>query len=200
MGKPRPCKWCSDPRKDWSQSTLLNAYCGPACAAKHAQHKRTEARLKAERKQRRDARERLKTRSDWQKEAQAAVNAFVRERDALNSRPCIVHGTDCPHTNTGWDAGHFLAVGSGGGSPLRFNTWNIHRQCRAGNRGAHKWSRYQRGSDAMYEEGLRQRIGDERVDWLKGPHEPKQYRIDDLKRIKRIFSRRARNYRKWRNA
>jgi len=52
----------------------------------------------------------------------------------------------------------------------------------------------------MYEEGLRQRIGDERVEWLKGPHEPKQYRIDDLKRIKRIFSRRARNYRKWRNA
>jgi hypothetical protein len=50
----------------------------------------------------------------------------------------------------------------------------------------------------MYEENLRKRIGDARVDWLKASHPPKQYRDEDLKRIKTLFNRRARLYRKLR--
>ena len=49
-----------------------------------------------------------------------------------------------------------------------------------------------------YEHQLRARIGDERVDWLKGPHSPKQYREDDLKRIAKIFNKRARMYKRFR--
>jgi hypothetical protein len=155
--------------------------------------KRDAERLKAQRKERARAKESLKTLGEWTKEAQREVNKFVRERDSLNNRPCIVHGWDCPNHDSGYDAGHFQ--GAGKQPALRFNTWNIHKQCRSGNRGSHKYSKYGRGQDDMYEENLRKRIGDDRVDWLKGPHKPKQYRVSDLKRIKRIFSKRARLYR-----
>lgn len=120
-----------------------------------------------------------------------AVNAFVKVRD--HDKPCIVHGAECPYT--AFDAGHFQSAGS---TPeLRFNTWNIHKQCSVNNRGSHKRSRYNgEGTAALYERNLVQRIGQARVDWLKGPHPAKQYREEDFKRIARIFSRRARHYKK----
>lgn len=123
--------------------------------------------------------------------AQDAVNAFIRARD--HNKPCIVTGK----VGTRKDAGHFQSVGSC--PELRFNTWNIHGQDAVNNRGGHKRARYNgEGTAALYEQNLRERIGDERVDWLKGPHKPKQYREDDFKRITRIFNRRARHYRKLR--
>jgi hypothetical protein len=93
-------------------------------------------------------------------------------------------------------AGHFQGVGRR--PELRFNTWNCHGQCATSNQGGHKWSRYSASVDALYERGLRQRIGDARVDWLMGPHEPKQYREEDLKRIKNIFQRRTKLYKRLR--
>lgn len=31
------------------------------------------------------------------------------------------------------------------------------------------------------------RIGKDRVEWLEGPHDPKKYTIDDLKKIKQEY-------------
>jgi hypothetical protein len=40
------------------------------------------------------------------------------------------------------------------------------------------------GNLGPYRIELIKRIGQEKVDWLEGPHEPKRYTIDDLKAIK----------------
>jgi len=189
--KPKPCKWCSEPRQDWSASTLLNAYCGPGCAAKHAQHKRTEARLKAERKQRIEARERIKTRSDWQKEAQAAFNKWIRERDY--GKPCISCGAMEQQRSHGshFDCGHYRSTGAA--PHMRFVAYNAAGQCVRCNRELS-------GNAVEMRKGMVWRFGLERVEQVEQDDTPRKYDVYDLKRIKRIFSRRARNYRKWRNA
>jgi hypothetical protein len=180
------CRVCRSPVTSWSVHAAVNRFCNVDCATKWSL-------VEVEEKRRQKAK-RVKSAKTPEKLAQDAVNAFIRERD--KHKPCIVHGYECPYASTGWHAGHFKSVGSH--PELRYNTWNIHKQCASGNKGAHKWSRYERSNDAMYEENLRKRIGDARVDWLKASHPPKQYRDEDLKRIKTLFNRRARLYRKLR--
>lgn len=162
------------------------------------------SRLKQRQKWKREAKEyrakdrvRKSTLKDKVGPAQAAqdqVNRFIAIRD--HHKPCIVHGFDCPNVANGWDAGHFRAVGAA--PELRFNTWNIHKQCRSSNRGAHNRKRYRASVDQLYEARLVERIGQERVDWLKGPHQAKQYREQDFKRIAKLFRQRAKHYKKLR--
>jgi len=170
---------------------LLNAYCGPVCAAKHGRHKAGEARQKAERKQRRDARERIKTRSDWQKEAQAAFNKWIRERDF--GKPCISCGViEKPRSHgSHFDCGHYRSTGAA--PNMRFVAYNAAGQCVRCNRELS-------GNAVEMRKGMVLRFGKERVEQIEQDDTPRKYSIGDLKRIKRIFSRRARNYRKWRNA
>ncbi|WP_317474701.1 recombination protein NinG, partial [Cronobacter sakazakii] len=64
----------------------------------------------------------LKPRSYWIKQAQQAVNAFIRERD--RDLPCISCGT---FTSAQWDAGHYRSTAAA--PQLRFDERNIQRQC-----------------------------------------------------------------------
>ena len=48
------------------------------------------------------------------------------------------------------------------------------------------------GNLGPYRMELIKRIGQEKVDWLEGPHEPKRYTIDDLKAIKAHYRALAR--------
>ena len=132
----------------------------------------------AERKLRREARERLKTRRDWLKEAQAAVNRYVRLRDA--DKPCISCGT---FKAAQWDAGHYMSAG--GHPATRLDPRNIHRQCSACN--SHK-----SGNLLMYRLGLIERVGIEVVEWLEGPHEPAKWTIEQLKQVKAEYTAKAR--------
>jgi hypothetical protein len=34
-------------------------------------------------------------------------------------------------------------------------------------------------------------LGDSKVEWIEGPHKAKNYTVDELRRIKRIFSKKA---------
>lgn len=189
----KKCRQCHREYRAWSSASNLNRWCSMECAIAWQSERTQKQRLKASRAKTREQRAKHKGIGHWQNETQKIVNEFVRERDYF--RPCMTHGQDCEHHLTGpWDAGHFKAVGMGGGSPLRFNCWNIHKQCRDTNRGSHKYAKYGRTPDQMNEANLRKRIGDARVDWLNGPHEQPQYTIDDLARIRRIFRKRTRLY------
>ena len=195
-------KTCKAPEcgREFTPERNMQVACGPRCAIAYQRHQR-EAALK--RKWAREAREyRAKERSKRAKgrgesgpkrQAVDALHEFIKWRDY--HKPCIVHGPSCP--NDSFDAGHFLSAGSH--PELRFNTWNIHKQCSLNNRGSHKRSRWNgEGTSALYERRLAEKIGRERVEWLKGPHAPKQYRDDDYRRIARIFRRRAKHYKKLR--
>lgn len=48
------------------------------------------------------------------------------------------------------------------------------------------------GSILEYRIELVKRIGQDKVDWLEGKHEPKRYTIDDLKEIKAHYCAKVR--------
>jgi hypothetical protein len=119
-------------------------------------------------------RAKLKSRSDWIKEAQAVFNAWIRERD--KNLPCI----SCKCSNAGqWHAGHYLSVGAR--PELRFDPLNVHKQCVHCNL-------YMSGNLINYRKSLCEKIGVENVELLEGPHDAKKYTIEELELIKKTYS------------
>ena len=173
--KEKTCKSC---RQKFVPSRPMQTACTPACAIAIAERKREKQAQQEAAQKRKEARqrlERIKTRAQWMKEAQAAFNAFIRARDA--DRPCISCGR---HHNGQYHAGHYLSVGS---SPaLRFEEINVWKQCAPCNN-------HLSGNAVLYRRALVELIGVDKVEWLEGPHEPKKYTIDDLKAIKAEYIR-----------
>lgn len=169
--KPKKCRVC---RGTFEPFRPLQVCCTTGCAIQYA----AKQREKKERKELKQAKERIKSRRDWQKEAQAAFNGFIRARD--KDKPCI----SCGRFHTGsYDAGHYRTAG--GNPELRFNEDNCHRQCVQCNQHLH-------GNIVNYRIGLIDRIGIERVEVIEGKHEAQHYSIEDLKSIKETYSRKAR--------
>ena len=137
---------------------------------------------KAVRADLRARKEKLKTAGDYIKEAQSAVNKYIRLRD--HGKPCISCGS-LPEQKAGgtMDAGHYRSRGAA--SHLRFNVLNIHSQCV-------KCNRFNSGNAIDYRINLIDKIGLELVETLEKDNQPRKFTIDYLKRIKRIFNKRAR--------
>jgi hypothetical protein len=186
--KQQSCKVCGKSFQAWSQVQRFNRFCGPVCATDWAQEKALKARLMAERKSKAKARERLKTRSEWLREAQAAFNGFIRVRDY--GLPCISCGSS-PHQRYGGgaDCGHYRSRGAAPHLALRLD--NAFLQCK-------KCNRQLSGNIVEMRKGMINRVGIDRVLRVEHDDNPKKYTIDDLKRIKRIFRKRTRIYRKLR--
>ncbi|MBC2660095.1 recombination protein NinG [Pseudomonas sp. MSSRFD41] len=170
---PKP-KTCKNPAcgASFVPQRFAQSVCSPKCglAIKDVnQEKARKSLAEVGRKELRAAKERVKPRSQYMREAQAAFNAWVRERDA--KLPCISCGR---HHQGKYDAGHYRTVGSN--PALRFEPLNCHKQCVPCNQ-------HKSGDIVNYRINLVQRIGVEAVEWLEGPHEPKKYTIEDLKAI-----------------
>ena len=171
--QPRP-KTCinEECRASFVPQRLGQKVCSPACglATKDVNaDKARKALADVGHKELRAAKERVKPKGQYMREAQAAFNAWVRERDA--KLPCI----SCGRSHSGqYHAGHYLSVGAN--PELRFEPLNVHKQCAPCNN-------HLSGNLVNYRISLPQRIGAENVAWLEGPHEPKRYTIEDLKAI-----------------
>jgi hypothetical protein len=215
--KKRKCKNCGEFVEDF---IIINA--GVFCSVNSAylfvtakqvkQRKRQQAKvkqsqakeIKATNKAHREAKERIKPKSKWLAEAQAAFNKYIRVRD--HADPCIscLKPREVIEHEQGWkvggcwDAGHFMTRGAKG--QLRFILFNVHKQCKSCNAGGGKFSAKAATVDASYRINLIQKIGIDKVEWLKNNNEPElnKFDIDRLKRIKKIFNRRARFYAKLR--
>ena len=185
--KPKKCRVATC-RTLFVPARLGQAVCSPACALddgpRHAPkaHKALDQIKRAEIKVRK---EKLKSRADHLREAQAAVNEFIRLRDG--DLPCISCDST-PNDNdlmTGsrWDAGHYRSVGAC--PELRFEPLNIHRQCVRCNRNLS-------GNAVEYRIRLVIRIGAEKVDWLEGPHPACKYTVDEIKAIKADYRAKTR--------
>ena len=109
----------------------------------------------------------------WKREAQLAVNAFVRARD--EGLPCISCGR---HHEGQYQAGHYLSRGAN--PELALEPRNIHRQCVPCNL-------WKSGNQALFRAGLVLRYGEEYVQWLEGYHPPKHYSVEDLKAIRNEY-------------
>lgn len=178
---------CKNPecRQPFSQHNSMQIVCSPKCGLALAaiQRKNREAQTaKLDRQQTREQRERIKTRSDYLKEAQVAFNAWIRERD--RDLPCVSCGR---HHQGQYHCGHYRTVA---GSPaLRYEPLNCAKQCAPCNN-------HKSGDIVNYRIELVKRIGQEAVEWLEGPHEPKRYTIEDLKEITSIYRAKFRQLKK----
>ena len=172
--KPKRCASC---RNDFFPNRPMQKACGIECAQSLAKKKREKVEKVADRQKR----ESLKSRSQWLKEAQTAFNAFIRARDA--DLLCI----SCNRHHDGqWHAGHYLSTGAR--PELRFDEFNVHKQCQPCNTHLH-------GNLILYRVWLIKRIGYDEVTRLEGPHEAKHYSIEDLKVIKVIYVAKLRELR-----
>lgn len=180
--KAKKCKSC---RESFIPARPLQAACGVQCAiamtnaGKEKARKAKEARERAEHRQ---AKEKIKSKGEHAREAQAAFNEFIRLRD--KDLPCVSCGR---HHQGQFHAGHFRSVG--GNPELRFEPLNVWRQCAPCNN-------HMSGNVVNYRIELVKRIGQEKVDWLEGKHEPKRYTIEDLKAIKAEYRAKVRELKK----
>lgn len=195
--KPKTCPICSTeyiPRSSL-QKVCHNYKCAIAFSKQRDAEIATREQRKREREQSADLRERreaLKTRAEWEREAQAAFNRYIRMRDMYQE--CISHpGKLISNSNyitgSAVDASHYRSRGAA--SHLRFNVFNVHAACT-------RCNRQLSGNAVEYRIRLIERIGLERVERLEADNEPRKFDIDYLKRVKSIFSRRARHYEKLR--
>lgn len=167
----RPCHRLFTPQR------MGQKVCGPVCAMHIARAKREKDEQRArsdERKKDRETRDRLKTRSDWMKDAQKAFNAFIRQRDKDTDCICCGASLDPTGPGGGVDAGHYRSVGSA--PHLRFDERNCHAQTK-------KCNRYGAGRAVDYRRGLIARIGLAAVEALESDQAPRKFTIDELKAI-----------------
>jgi hypothetical protein len=173
------CKVC---RTDFQPSKPLQKVCGYGCALSLATSTRARKEKRDAVKAHRLAKERLKTRAGWMKEAQHAFNAYIRLRDA--ALPCVSCGR---HHDGQYHAGHYLSTGAR--PELRFDEMNVHKQCQPCNTHLH-------GNLVLYRAELIKRVGIQQVLRLEGPHEPMKPTIADLQALKAAYTAKARELRK----
>lgn len=176
--KSKICKVC---KCVFHTKFVLAQVCSVKCAvekAKRDREKREEKACRIARVELRVAKESIKSRGQWIKEAQQAVNAFIRERD--HGLPCISCGRD--HQGQ-WHAGHYRPTSTN--PELRFHEANIHKQCSACNNHMH-------GNITNYRINLIRRLGIEVVEWLECIHQPEKYTIEQLREIKTSYTKMAR--------
>jgi len=166
----KKCKVCKKPNRPFKTT------CSIECEAElglRLLDKAKRIEVKNVRAADRVRRDKLKSKSDWAKEAQIEFNKFIRTRDTGES--CISCGR-----NTGCkvNAGHYLSVGSH--PHLRYDENNCHLQCEFCNV-------YKSGAQAAYRPRLIEKIGLQAVEDLESNNDVIKWSIDDLKQIKQIY-------------
>ena len=182
----RKCKYC----KVYTRAFVVinnSAFCDIEHAVKFASENKQKGaeKIKKERKKKDAIRKKeLKPAGDYIKEAQTAVNKYIRLRD--RDKPCVSCGSNPNQAFGGtFDAGHYRSRGSA--SHLRFNLLNIHKQCV-------KCNRFNSGNAVDYRIELIRRIGEDNVISLENNNNPRKFSIEYLQRVKAIFNKRARLY------
>lgn len=185
---PRPKKCAVQTcRASFVPRASFQTWCSPDCGvalARAKAEKKRKSMAQVERREIKVRKERLKSRADYAKEAQAAINRYVRLRDAhLGCVSC-----NKPATWQGqWHCSHFRSVGAA--PHLRFNLWNMNKSCSACNN-------FLSGNIMAYRPALIRKIGQEKVDWLECNNDMARHDIPYLKRLKSIFTRKARRIEK----
>ena len=151
--------------------------CSPFCALTFARSVTGKAAKVAAVKDRRETKEKLdklKSRSQYAKEAQTAFNAWVRARDAGNA--CISCGRHHQGQN---HAGHYLSVGAR--PELRYEPLNVWLQCAPCNT-------HLSGNAVLFRQGLIAKYTVEIVECLEGRIPTRHYTTDELKAIKTEYT------------
>ncbi|ULT73008.1 recombination protein NinG [Pseudomonas sp. BC42] len=186
VGKRR--KRCPSCRVMFTPVRASQAVCGEIeCAIAHGQSEKGQASARkaladVERREIKVRKERLKSRADHLREAQAVFNEWVRLRDT--DLPCVSCGR---HHDGQYHAGHYRTVGAN--PEIRFEPLNVWKQCAPCNT-------HLSGNLVNYRLSLLQRIGAEKLDWLEGPHPTRKYTIEEIKAIKADYREKIKELKK----
>lgn len=184
--RPKKCR-VSGCRATFVPAHPFQTWCSPDCGVaiiRQRQEKQRKSFAQRERREIKVRKEKLKTRADHAKEAQAVINRYVRLRDAHLG--CI--SCDKPASWGGqWHCSHFRSVGAA--AHLRFNLWNMNKSCSQCN--AHL-----SGNIMVYRPRLVEKIGAEKVEWLERNQDLVRHEIPYLKRLKAVFTKKVRRLEK----
>lgn len=173
------------PQKPWQILCTDSVDCAVAWAGAEAAKKTAAELRRLEREARKErAADKLKLKAlepirKFEKRAEKAVNRYVRARDFHLG--CI--SCDKPADWNGqWHASHYRSVGAA--SAVRFNLWNIHRGC---------WicNKLYSGRIDAYTPNIIERIGQDKVDWLKSQNQRTDYDREYLTRLASVMNRKA---------
>lgn len=177
----RRCSWKQCGLRQPQATMIINgkqAWCSSAHQYNHALDAlgRLRKRKKVETKAKdRETLAKMKTRSDWLREAQQAFNAYIRHRD--RHLPCVSCNV---LSDIKQNAGHYRSVGSA--PHLRFEPLNCWKQCE-------RCNSYLSGNLIEYRKRLIERIGIQKVEWLESQNEVRKYTVDEIKAIKAEYKR-----------
>lgn len=167
MPVTKTCR-CGNP---FEQYLSTQTKCTPCLIKKGA-----EIKKKQERKEHREAKERIKSLSEYEADARRVFQKWVRLRD--EHLPCI----SCGGRTRLNDAGHYFDAGIYSG--LIFHPDNVHKQC------SYNCNKMLHGNKANYRIGLVKKIGEEKVRWLEDNKDRLRnykYTKDELLEIKKKY-------------
>lgn len=171
----------------------------PDCIESYAEAEEAKAKRKAikqavmqakvERAETRRRKEAAKTPSEVRAEAKVAIQGARRLEELAKGRGCMSCKRSQEEVQAGpwrpggyWDGGHFKSKGAF--PELALEPLNIWLQCKSCNAGSGKYARKGYTVSKAFEENLIEAEGQDLVDWLNGPHEPKHYEMDELVAIR----------------
>ena len=165
--KQKKCKIC---KAYFTPQRPLQLVCQWKCAIDFAK----DTKIKTVKKEVKEAKLKLKSRSDWLKDTQVVFNKYIRLRDRDDG--CISCGSKSAYA---YHAGHYKSIGSAG--HLRFNELNCHRQCSACNT-------HLSGNLIRYRHGLIRKIGIHAVETLESDNNTVKWSVEEIKLLKAQFS------------
>ena len=138
--------------------------------------KQRAAKAKVERAEYRKIKQKSKTPAQLAEPVRKLAQRYAVLRD--HAYGCISCDKG-PHWTGGvWHGSHYKSVGSS--SALQFNLLNINKAC-------DQCNFFLAGNIGPYETRLRQKIGDEKVDWLKNHARSREYTPEYLARLSAIL-------------
>lgn len=174
----RKCKYC---KEEFEKKSPLQYLCFPPkpCSWKYQEEQRKKRAKQEWNKEKKVLKEKLKTLSEYEKDARVWFQKWIRKRD--ESLPCISCGRS---TAKQWDGGHFYKAEIYSG--LIFDENNCHKQCSQCN------DLYS-GNELAYREGLIKRYGEGYVKDLENRKDAARnykYSKDQLIEIKNEYQNR----------
>jgi len=162
-------------KREFEKKRYNQLVCSPQCAYAYQKQQREKKAKREWNKKKKEIKESLKTKKDYEKELQVIFNSYIRDRD--KHQPCISCGASAGTFTP--NAGHYYPAGTY--KNLRFDEDNTHGQCVHCNQHKH-------GNLNEYRFGLEKRIGKERLEALdKRRLEVRKYTIPELIELKVIY-------------
>lgn len=170
--------WCSEEHKEELITKLATEARQNRIQQQERQRKETTQQERRSLKIRKLA---VQPRSYFIKQAQQAVNAYIRERD--KHLPCVSCGT---LSAAQWDAGHYRTTAAA--PQLRFDPRQIWKQCSVCNQ-------HKSGNLVPYRAELIRRIGLAEVESIEGNHDRHRWTIEECKSIKAEYQQKLKDLR-----